>query len=99
MEVLFTTVYFLQVVFYEQENVGYRYKYAETNADLNYNPQYHWELLDWDECTAKCDGGTQSALYECVEDKAGKVSASFCAGDEKPQISTKKCNEQPCQTK
>lgn len=81
------------------ENPGYRYKYAEASSDLNYNPQYHWELLDWEECTAKCGGGIQTAKYECVEDKAGKVSSTFCTGEEKPQASIKKCNEQPCKTK
>lgn len=66
---------------------------------MNYNPQYHWELLDWEDCSAKCGGGVQTAKYDCVEDKAGKVSATFCAGEEKPQTLTKKCSEQPCQTK
>lgn len=87
------------MVFYKSENTGYRYKYAEASSDLNYNPQYHWELLDWEDCSAKCGGGVQVAHYECVEDKAGKVSSTFCAAEEKPQITTKECNQQPCKTK
>lgn len=47
----------------------------------------------------KCGGGIQNAKFECVEDKAGKVSSTFCAGEDKPQAATKKCNEQPCLTK
>lgn len=91
--------FLFQVCFYKPENVGYRYKYAEATADLTYSPQYHWELLEWSDCTVKCGGGTQSAKYECVEEKAGRVSSSFCVGEDKPESDTKKCNERPCKRK
>ncbi|KAG5879484.1 hypothetical protein JTB14_013989 [Gonioctena quinquepunctata] len=77
------------VVFYDAENVGYRYTYAEPSTDLTYTPHYHWELLDWTDCTAKCGGGSQEGKYECVENKAGKVSSTFCVGDDKPELITK----------
>ncbi|XP_072392013.1 A disintegrin and metalloproteinase with thrombospondin motifs 12-like [Diabrotica undecimpunctata] len=87
------------VCFYKPENVGYRYKYAEPASDLNYSPHYHWELLEWTECDAKCGGGIQLSKFDCIEEKAGKVSTNFCAGEQKPEALTKKCNEQPCKTK
>ncbi|XP_074033446.1 A disintegrin and metalloproteinase with thrombospondin motifs 12 [Leptinotarsa decemlineata] len=87
------------VVFYSPENVGYRYRYAEPSQDLSYAPHYHWELLDWTDCSAKCGGGTQTSKYECVEDKAGKVSSTFCVGEDKPEPISKQCNENPCRTK
>ncbi|CAG9838538.1 unnamed protein product [Diabrotica balteata] len=87
------------VCFYKPENVGYRYKYAEPSSDLNYSPHYHWELLEWTECDAKCGGGIQLSKFDCIEEKAGKVSTNFCAGEQKPEAMTKKCNEQPCKTK
>ncbi|CAH1118875.1 unnamed protein product [Phaedon cochleariae] len=89
----------LFVVFYRSENVGYVYKYAEPTSDLNYAPHYHWELLDWTECSAKCGGGVQTSKFDCVEQKSGRVSATFCVGEDKPELSTKKCNEKPCKTK
>ncbi|CAH1113494.1 unnamed protein product [Psylliodes chrysocephalus] len=87
------------VCFYDQENVGYRYRYSEPTADLNYAPQYHWELLDWSDCSLKCGGGIETSKYDCVEEKAGKVSSTFCAGEPKPPVQTKPCNENPCMTK
>ncbi|XP_056633400.1 A disintegrin and metalloproteinase with thrombospondin motifs 12-like [Diorhabda sublineata] len=89
----------LFVCFYEEKNVGYQYTYAEPASDLGYSPHYHWELLEWSDCDVKCGGGTQVSKYDCVEERAGKVSSNFCAGDEKPEISIQKCNEQPCKTK
>nr|CAH7718635.1 unnamed protein product [Callosobruchus chinensis] len=87
------------VAFYKKENVGYRYKYAEATTELSYTPHYHWELLEWTDCSAKCGGGEQTSKYDCVEDKAGKVSDSYCTGEEKPEATTKRCNEQPCAIK
>lgn len=87
------------MVFYKKENVGYDYKYAEPSTDTSYTPHYQWELLEWSDCTVRCGGGEQTAKYDCVEDKAGKVSSNFCMALEKPESSTKKCNEDPCKTK
>ncbi|CAH1985625.1 unnamed protein product [Acanthoscelides obtectus] len=87
------------VCFYKDENVGYRYKYAEATTELNYTPHYHWELLEFTDCSAKCGGGQQTSKYDCVEDKAGKVSDSYCTGEEKPEPTTKRCNEQACEIK
>lgn len=67
--------------------------------DVSYTPKYHWEQIDWDDCSAKCGGGFQTAKVTCVEEKAGKVSSSFCENAEKPEALTKKCNENACKTK
>ncbi|KAJ8921346.1 hypothetical protein NQ315_002961 [Exocentrus adspersus] len=90
----------LFVVFYNpSENVGYSYSYAEPSSELGYTPHYQWELLEWSDCSMKCGGGVQTAKFDCVEDKAGKVSNNFCMGVDKPDASTKPCNEDPCKTK
>lgn len=84
------------VCFYDPQNVGYRYTYAEANIDFNYTPRYHWELLEWSQCSVNCGGGIQTSNYQCVEDRVGKVSNNFCNVEEKPEAKTKKCNEKPC---
>ncbi|XP_068910126.1 A disintegrin and metalloproteinase with thrombospondin motifs 7-like isoform X3 [Tenebrio molitor] len=86
-------------VFFKPENVGYHYKYAEPSLDTSYVPKYHWEQLDWEECTARCGGGVTTAKWDCIEDKAGKVSDSLCSSLGKPEVASKSCNTQPCKTK
>ncbi|CAH0553697.1 unnamed protein product [Brassicogethes aeneus] len=86
------------VCFYEPENVGYYYKYAELSKETIYKPKYHWELLEWSDCSQKCGSGIQTAKYDCVEEKSGKVSPSFCKDTPTPQAEPKKCNERPCAT-
>lgn len=88
----------MQVVYYKNENVGYHYKYAEPIAQ-NYQPVYHWEFVEWEDCSVRCGGGIETSEPSCLEAKAGKVGPSFCQGLEKPHPLTEKCNEQPCKTK
>jgi hypothetical protein len=90
---------FPQAVFFKPENVGYHYKYAEPSLDTSYVPKYHWEQLDWEECTARCGGGVTTAKWDCIEEKAGKVSDSLCSSLGKPEVASKSCNSQPCKTK
>ncbi|XP_065156708.1 A disintegrin and metalloproteinase with thrombospondin motifs 12-like isoform X2 [Atheta coriaria] len=87
------------VTFYANENVGYRYKYAEPSAKSNYQPSYHWEFVDWGECSARCAGGVETSEAKCIEEKSGLVASSFCQATDKPPAKTRKCNEQPCRTK
>ncbi|KAK9869843.1 hypothetical protein WA026_003569 [Henosepilachna vigintioctopunctata] len=89
----------LMVCFFEPTNVGYKYRYAEGVPESEYLPKYHWEILSYGDCTAKCGGGVKQAELSCSEEKAGKVSSSFCQDLEKPESGTKKCNEEPCKTK
>lgn len=89
----------MQVVFYITENVGYHYRYAEPTPQSTYQPRYHWEFLEWGECSARCGGGVETADADCVEDRAGKVTPTFCDVNEKPQPKKRKCNEQACKTK
>lgn len=92
---------YLQVVFYNRnENVGYHYKYCEATSNSKYQPKYHWEHLDWGECSARCGGGgTQISLGSCVEERVGKLSASFCHGIDRRPPKTRICNEFPCPVK
>ncbi|XP_050293603.1 A disintegrin and metalloproteinase with thrombospondin motifs 7-like isoform X2 [Anthonomus grandis grandis] len=84
------------VDFFEEVNPGYLYHWAEPAIDSNYEPHYHWEAGEFEECSDACDGGTQKAVLSCMEDTAGKVSANFCAGIDKPKDIIKNCNEEPC---
>ncbi|XP_048524385.1 A disintegrin and metalloproteinase with thrombospondin motifs 12 isoform X1 [Dendroctonus ponderosae] len=86
----------LFVDFFEQNNPGYVYKWAEQSVDSTYEPRYHWEIGEFEECSVACGGGSQSAKIDCIEEKAGKVSMNFCAGLDRPKEQAKNCNEQPC---
>lgn len=86
-------------MFYANENVGYHYKYSEPSTGSTYQPQYHWEFVEWGDCSTRCGGGVQTADPDCLEEKAGKVTPSFCDAKAKPESMKRKCNEQPCKTK
>lgn len=88
-----------QVVFYEQENVGYKYKYSVSTPGSVRIPKYHWEQVNWEECSVRCGGGEQAAKFSCVEEKAGKVSDSFCESLPSPEKKSRVCNQQKCRTK
>lgn len=87
------------MVFYRNENVGYHYKYWEPVAQSTYQPRYHWEFVEWEDCSVRCGGGTQIAQPVCLEEKAGKVTPTYCDQAEKPEPKTRKCHEEPCKTK
>ncbi|KAI4459047.1 adamts a disintegrin and metalloprotease with thrombospondin motifs protease [Holotrichia oblita] len=87
------------LVLYRNENVGYRYKYGEPTMNSKYQPKYHWEFLDWGDCSVRCGGGTEISLAACVEERAGKVSATLCHNIDRPPPRTRICNELPCSIK
>ncbi|KAK9754646.1 ADAM-TS Spacer 1 [Popillia japonica] len=91
----------LYVCFYNPtENVGYRYKYADPGQpNPDYKPSYHWEIVKWADCTARCGGGSEIGEPSCIEEKMGKVSPKLCQGIEKPPTQTRVCNELPCPIK
>lgn len=60
---------------------------------------YDFVLGEFEECSVACGGGTQRAVLDCMEEKAGKVSSNFCAGIDKPADMIKNCNEDPCKKK
>ncbi|KAF7267253.1 hypothetical protein GWI33_019506 [Rhynchophorus ferrugineus] len=87
-------------LFYKSENLGVDYSWVEGEVDSSYEPKYNWEIGEYGPCNVRCGGGTQEAVWSCVEEKAGKVSPNFCTGIEKPgRNDIKNCNEQPCQTR
>ncbi|KAL1506610.1 hypothetical protein ABEB36_005939 [Hypothenemus hampei] len=86
----------LFVDFFEPKNPGYMYTWAEPYLDASYEPRYHWEIGEFGECSVHCGGGIYTSIVNCIEEKTGKVSANFCAGQDKPEPLLKNCNEQPC---
>ncbi|KRT86066.1 hypothetical protein AMK59_2545, partial [Oryctes borbonicus] len=89
------------VCFYNPtENVGYRYKYADpSQPNPDYKPSYTWEIVNWEDCSVRCGGGTQLGEPSCIEAKMGKVSPKLCKDLEKPTSQTRACNELPCPVK
>ncbi|XP_066252676.1 A disintegrin and metalloproteinase with thrombospondin motifs 12-like [Euwallacea similis] len=87
------------VDFFDQKNPGFAYRWTELTVDFTYEPQYHWEIGEFGDCSAICGGGVQTAIINCIEENAGKVSTNFCGGIDKPEGLTKNCNEQECKKK
>ncbi|KAL1516603.1 hypothetical protein ABEB36_000497 [Hypothenemus hampei] len=88
-----------KLMFLKRENVGYQYQYANMLADGIEEPKFHWEIGDMGDCSARCSGGIQIARLDCVEEKAGKVSDTFCSLMKSPDLPTQHCNTQPCTIK
>lgn len=60
---------------------------------------FHWEVLEYEKCSANCEGGIQEAIIGCVEEKQGKVSPRYCKHVKKITAEARKCNEHPCRTR
>ncbi|XP_076257637.1 A disintegrin and metalloproteinase with thrombospondin motifs 7-like [Rhynchophorus ferrugineus] len=80
-------------------NPGYYYSWAEEDEQNKYEPVYSWEIGEYGDCSARCGGGIQEAIWSCMEEKGGRVSPTFCIGINKPVQPPKKCNEQPCKAR
>ncbi|KAL1490990.1 hypothetical protein ABEB36_011654 [Hypothenemus hampei] len=61
-------------------------------------PKYRWDIVEYKRCTAKCEGGIQEPMINCLEETAGKVADAYCEKLEKPEVPARKCNEKPCIT-
>lgn len=89
----------LYVCFFKPFTVGYKYRYARMLTDTRRIGMYHWEVLEYEKCSANCEGGIQEPVIGCVEEKQGKVSPSFCKHIRKLKTEARKCNEHPCKTR
>ncbi|KAL3278413.1 hypothetical protein HHI36_013735 [Cryptolaemus montrouzieri] len=86
----------LYVCFFKPANIGYKYRYAKMITDGSKIGMYHWEVLEFEKCSANCEGGIQEAIIGCVEEKGGKVSPKFCKHVKRITATAKKCNEHAC---
>ncbi|XP_069698808.1 A disintegrin and metalloproteinase with thrombospondin motifs 12-like [Periplaneta americana] len=88
----------LYACFYGDRNPGIEYKYSLRlgNESEAYQPSYHWEFVDWGECSKRCGGGVQQSEPKCLEARDGTVSNSFCSSSDKPTPKSRPCNENPC---
>jgi hypothetical protein len=89
----------LYACFFGDPNPGITYKYAvgDSRRSSAYEPKYHWEFVDWDDCSRRCGGGTQESQPKCVEERDGAVSNSFCPLDDRPKAMSRPCNQRPCE--
>ncbi|KDR20850.1 A disintegrin and metalloproteinase with thrombospondin motifs 12, partial [Zootermopsis nevadensis] len=87
--------------FFGDANPGITYKYAMPNSGQKetYEPKYHWEFVEWGECNRRCGGGTQESEPKCVEKRDGVVSDSFCPSADKPKVTNRPCNQEPCKAR
>ncbi|XP_044757842.1 A disintegrin and metalloproteinase with thrombospondin motifs 12-like [Coccinella septempunctata] len=89
----------LYVCFFKPFTVGYKYRYARMITDTRRIGMYHWEVLEYEKCSANCEGGIQEPIIGCVEEKQGKVSPRYCKHIKRITTEARKCNEHPCRTR
>ncbi|PSN50866.1 hypothetical protein C0J52_12734 [Blattella germanica] len=85
--------------FNSKTNPGILYKFAKRlgyRRSSEHMPNYHWEFVSWNECSRRCNEGTQVSEPSCVEETDGKVDDSFCVQAMKPEPKIRLCNQKPC---
>ncbi|XP_076295392.1 A disintegrin and metalloproteinase with thrombospondin motifs 7 [Lasioglossum baleicum] len=75
------------------------WSYYVLSSNPSYTPKYLWDFTEWTICDARCGGGTMTADPTCIEQKGGKVTASFCDSIPKPEPKSRVCNAHPCPAK
>lgn len=58
---------------------------------------YAWRTNGYTQCSLSCGGGIKQPILGCLELKTGSpVTASFCQGQIKPELTPEPCNEAAC---
>ncbi|XP_011867754.1 PREDICTED: A disintegrin and metalloproteinase with thrombospondin motifs 6-like [Vollenhovia emeryi] len=79
---------------------------AKENVTLKYSlglkqrtprkPEFSWDFIDWEKCSAGCGPGEQISKPRCIEKIGGLVDDKFCRNMSKPTAKVRPCNQAPC---
>ncbi|XP_077275525.1 A disintegrin and metalloproteinase with thrombospondin motifs 7 [Temnothorax americanus] len=79
---------------------------AKENVTLKYSlglkqrtprkPEFSWDFIDWEKCSAGCGPGEQISKPRCIEKIGGLVDDKFCRNISKPDAKVRPCNQAPC---
>ncbi|XP_063220579.1 A disintegrin and metalloproteinase with thrombospondin motifs 6-like [Bacillus rossius redtenbacheri] len=72
---------------------------AASRSPAASSDKYSWELLQWNDCSVNCGGGSQEVAPSCVAESHGKVDDRFCEGLTKPESVRRVCNQRECQAR
>ncbi|OAD60304.1 A disintegrin and metalloproteinase with thrombospondin motifs 12 [Eufriesea mexicana] len=78
-----------------KENVTVRYSFGVKEKSPR-KPEFSWDFVDWERCSANCGPGEQISKPRCLEKLAGIVDETYCKNIMRPEEKVKPCYRAPC---
>nr|XP_012218605.1 PREDICTED: A disintegrin and metalloproteinase with thrombospondin motifs 6-like [Linepithema humile] len=78
-----------------KENVTLKYSLG-LKQRTSRKPQFSWDFIDWEKCSAGCGPGEQISKPRCIEKIGGLVDDKFCRNITKLDAKVRPCNQAPC---
>ncbi|KOX72278.1 A disintegrin and metalloproteinase with thrombospondin motifs 12 [Melipona quadrifasciata] len=85
----------LLILILPKENVTVRYSFGVKEKSPR-KPEFSWDFVDWEKCSANCGPGEQISKPRCLEKLAGVVDETFCKSIPRPEEKVKPCYRAPC---
>ncbi|XP_014473805.1 PREDICTED: A disintegrin and metalloproteinase with thrombospondin motifs 7-like [Dinoponera quadriceps] len=85
----------LVILVLPKENVTLKYSLGLKRRTPR-KPEFSWNFIDWEKCSAGCGPGEQISKPRCVEKIGGLVDDSYCSHLAKPDAKVRPCNEASC---
>nr|XP_034196361.1 A disintegrin and metalloproteinase with thrombospondin motifs 7-like isoform X1 [Osmia lignaria] len=85
----------LVILVQPKENVTVKYSYGVKEKSPR-KPEFSWDFVDWEKCSANCGPGEQISKPRCLEKVAGLVDEMFCKNIRKPEAKVRPCHRAPC---
>ncbi|XP_017767755.1 PREDICTED: A disintegrin and metalloproteinase with thrombospondin motifs 7-like [Eufriesea mexicana] len=85
----------LVILVLPKENVTVRYSFGVKEKSPR-KPEFSWDFVDWERCSANCGPGEQISKPRCLEKLAGIVDETYCKNIMRPEEKVKPCYRAPC---
>ncbi|XP_068987974.1 A disintegrin and metalloproteinase with thrombospondin motifs 7-like [Bombus flavifrons] len=85
----------LLILILPKENVTVRYSFGVKEKSPR-KPEFSWDFVDWEKCSANCGPGEQISKPRCLEKLAGIVDETFCKSIPRPEEKVRPCYRAPC---
>ncbi|XP_060831779.1 A disintegrin and metalloproteinase with thrombospondin motifs 7-like [Bombus pascuorum] len=85
----------LLILILAKENVTVRYSFGVKEKSPR-KPEFSWDFVDWEKCSANCGPGEQISKPRCLEKLAGIVDETFCKSIPRPEEKVRPCYRAPC---
>ncbi|CAK9804397.1 A disintegrin and metalloproteinase with thrombospondin motifs 7 [Anthophora plagiata] len=85
----------LLILVLPKENVTMRYSYGLKEKSPR-RPEFSWDFVDWEKCSANCGPGEQISKPRCLEKLAGIVDEMYCKNIQRPEEKVRPCYRAPC---
>ncbi|KOC66352.1 A disintegrin and metalloproteinase with thrombospondin motifs 7 [Habropoda laboriosa] len=85
----------LHILVQPKENVTVRYSFGVKEKSPR-KPEFSWDFVDWEKCSANCGPGEQISKSRCLEKLAGIVDETYCKNIPRPEEKVRPCYRAPC---